>query len=354
MTYDVIIIGAGPAGSAAAYDLADAGLKVLLIDRVNFPRKKPCAGGLTPKTVKLFRYDISPMIKKRCRSVNISLSGIKTCNTIKDDILCNMTQREEIDTFCLKKAIQKGCIFKIYENIVSIEEKKTHVFIKTLTETVKADYLIGSDGVNSIVRRSLAHSFPVIKCFAIEMDVYVKNLFQYDMEFRFIPDKKAYYWLFPRDDHVNIGIYTSSPNHGNGRSFLNKKNLKQWADYKLNSYTPGLIKGYPLGTGGWRYRVKSDRIFLTGDAAGFCENFFGEGIYHAVKSGQYAAQAIIEALNTGSNAGKEYQKKIRIIQKSLLISHAGSQWFYKFPESSLKFFSIPFIQQQACKIFCLR
>ena len=352
MIYDAIIIGAGPSGSAAAYDLADAGLKVLIIDRVDFPRKKPCAGGLTPKTVKLFRYDISSMIKRKCRCVNISIPGMKPVKTLGNDILCNITQREELDAFCLEKAIKKGCVFKVIKNIVFIDEKKTHVIIKTLKETIKANYLIGSDGVNSFVRRSLVHSFPIIRCFAIEMDVYVKNPLQYSMEFNFIPDKKSYYWLFPRDDHVNIGIYTSNPNHG--RSFLNKNNLKLWADYKFNSYRSGTVQGYPLGTGGWRYRVKSDKIFLTGDAAGFCENFFGEGIYHAVKSGQYAAQAIIKAFNTGLNAGKQYQKKIRLIQRDLLICRAGSQLFYKFPESSLKIFSIPFIQQQASKIFCQR
>ncbi len=354
MTYDVIIIGAGPAGSAAAYDLADAGLKVLIIDRVNFPREKPCAGGLTPKAVKLFRYDISSMIKKQCRFVNISTPGMNSVNTFGNDILCYMTQRKDLDAFCLEKAIKKGCIFKVNGKIVSIEEKKTHVIIKALKETIKANYLIGSDGVNSIVRRSLVQSFPIMRCFAVEMDVYTKNPFQYCMEFKFIPEKKSYYWLFPRDDHVNIGIYTSSPSKG--RSLLNKTNLKKWADYKLNSYTPdpGSIKGYPLGTGGWRYRVKSDRIFLTGDAAGFCENFFGEGIFHAVKSGQYAAQAIIKAFNTGANAGKEYQKKIRVIQKDLLISRAGSQLFYKFHKPSLKLFSIPLIQQQAGRIFCQR
>ncbi len=348
--YDVIIIGAGPAGSAAAYDLAEANLKVLIIDRVDFPRKKPCAGGLTPKTVNLFRYDISSMIKRQCRYVNISIPGMKTAHTFGNDILCYMTQREALDAFCLEKAIEKGCIFRVMKNIVSIEGKKTHVIINAPEETIKTSYLIGSDGVNSIVRRSLAHSVPIKRCFAIEMDVYIKNPFQYRMEFKFIPKKKSYYWLFPRDDHLNIGIYTSSPKHG--RTLLNKKNLAQWADYKLNSYTPGSIKGYPLGTGGWRYRVKSDRIFLAGDAAGFCENFFGEGIYHAVKSGQYAAKAIIKALNTGSNAGKEYQKKIRVIQKDLLISRAGAQLFYKLPEPSLKTFSIPLIQQLAFKSFC--
>ncbi len=359
MLYDVIIIGAGPAGSAAAYDLAAHGIKTLIIDKTNFPRKKPCAGGLTPKTIRLFRYDISAIIEKRCRAAKISISGMRHAISASNpfsnryelkNILCYMTQRESLDTFCMEQAIKKGATFRVSKGISSIEEKNNHVIVNTRENTVNARYLIGADGVNSFVRRSIPHFFPITKCFAIEANFFVKNPHQYKMEFRFIPDKQCYYWLFPKNDHVNMGIYTS--NKKTGRLFLKKKHLFEWADFKLGSYFSRTVTGYPLGTGGWRYKVKSKRIFLTGDAAGFCENFFGEGIYHAVQSGQFAADSIIRAFETGSDADRNYRKKIRAIQKELLISNAVSQWFYIFPAFNLKIFSIPHIHQYICQMIC--
>src|SRR5262245_66662856 len=73
--YDVIVIGAGPAGCSAAYDLAGAGVRVLLLDRTAFPRTKPCAGMLTVKAVNLIRYSIAPVIRGVARSLDLSLNA---------------------------------------------------------------------------------------------------------------------------------------------------------------------------------------------------------------------------------------------------------------------------------------
>jgi len=71
MKYDVVIVGAGPAGCSAAFDLCSYKKSVLLIDKVAFPRVKPCAGGLTIKTLKALRYSVKPIIRRVCNNLII-------------------------------------------------------------------------------------------------------------------------------------------------------------------------------------------------------------------------------------------------------------------------------------------
>ena len=73
--YDILIAGAGPAGCAAAYDLARAGERVLLLDRRTFPRPKACACGLTRKTLKALRYSVDPVIERVCNEIVLQRAG---------------------------------------------------------------------------------------------------------------------------------------------------------------------------------------------------------------------------------------------------------------------------------------
>ena len=74
-SYDILIVGAGPAGCAAAYDLAHAGKRVLLLDKRNFPRHKACACGLTRKTLKALRYSVDPVVERVCNEIVLQQSS---------------------------------------------------------------------------------------------------------------------------------------------------------------------------------------------------------------------------------------------------------------------------------------
>lgn len=106
MHHDVLIIGAGPAGSSAAYALAQAGRSVLILDKQPFPRDKPCGGGLTPKTLKRLPFDISHLIESHCHQVELTNNGKHPHHLPQAGLFCAMVQRPGFDQFLLQQALQ--------------------------------------------------------------------------------------------------------------------------------------------------------------------------------------------------------------------------------------------------------
>jgi geranylgeranyl reductase family protein len=342
--FDAAVMGAGPAGTAAAFVLLEKGLKVLLLDKYEFPRKKACAGGLTPKGFQLFPYDISPVIKRECRTIKITPPGAPSFHIQDEKTLCHMTRREELDLFSLERAMEKGVQFKIIKRIQSICEKNHFVEIDAGNDLFKASYLIGADGANSIVRRFAAKGRFWQKQTAIEADVKMDRLENHPMEFDFSRLKNGYFWIFPKDDHVNIGIYSFG-----SRAGLQIRQLTEYAGNRLSSNKIEAVKGYPICTGGVHYKPESSRILLCGDAAGLAESLLGEGIYFAVKSGREAAFSILEAEADYVPARFHYMKKLKEIQTDLRLYRAGAGFLYRLPRVSLKLLSIPYIHNPFAK-----
>src|ERR1700712_5567048 len=142
--YDILIAGAGPAGCAAAYDLARAGKRVLLLDRRSFPRPKACACGLTRKTLKALRYSVDPVIERVCKEIVLQRARNST-NNIADESsevrirsrnpICAMAVRERFDEFCLQQTLAAGAQLRKIETIAALREFPTHIELDIGTET---------------------------------------------------------------------------------------------------------------------------------------------------------------------------------------------------------------------------
>lgn len=322
-TYDVCVIGAGPAGCSAAYQLSQNGLSVLMIDKSEFPRLKPCAGGITIKSIEALPYAITPVIKRICRNIVIGNGQTKKTLFRSKSPLCAMTIRSEFDAFCLQKTIERGAAFEVHSKIVSIETTGQHIEIKTSRSVIFAKYLLGADGVHSTVRKLTNVFSDLKKATAVEGKVYLSESQMPDLEIDFGYVKNGYGWIFPKHDHVNIGLYSYSPHEKLGRS-----RLEEYAKAKFPEYNLTEIEGFQMGINTQKYIPKSPNIFLIGDAAGLVDSLLGEGIFNALKSGQLVAEAIINATKDGSSALQNFGLQLEKLQKDLDICQKSADWFY--------------------------
>jgi geranylgeranyl reductase family protein len=372
---DILIAGAGPAGCAAAYDLARAGLRVLILDRRSFPRPKACACGLTRKTLAALRYSVEPVIERVCHELVLQPADASQTLRIRARTpICAMAVRENFDAFCLQQTLAAGNItFRKIESILALRELPTHIELDIATadgnQTLTAPVLIGADGSNGQTRK-LAHPedrhsetvSPSAKDvwytrgFALEATVPFADLpagiAAHDLVFDFAPVPGGYGWLFPKRDHINIGIGAFAPNDV-GESHLKLVTRQLLTVYACEKLAVDLdridtrITGQHLGMGGQAYTPRG-RVLLTGDAAGLVDPLTGEGIHSAIVSGQSAAAAI---LSGADDVAATYAKNLQPLQKALAFSHRAARHFYATPERGFRVMRTPLLRSLVLKTY---
>jgi geranylgeranyl reductase family protein len=415
-TYDSLIVGAGPAGCAAAYDLARAGQRVLLLDKRTFPRPKPCACGLTRKTLKALRYSVDPVVERVCHEIVLQPAGSATAEpdarrarstrVRTRNPICALAVRERFDHFCLQQTLasaRKGGSVELrkIDRIAALRESAHHIELDIITpsglETLRAPVLIGADGSNGQTRRLArqdthgeAHSPSAQDSaqdgFALEATVPYTALpailpagaAPHDLVFDFAPLPGGYGWLFPKGDHINIGVGAFAPSsaaHSSQQRLPASQDLKQvtrallltYAQQKLGVTTLPHITGQQLGMGGHTY-IPRGRVLLVGDAAGLVDPLTGEGIHSAIVSGQAAAAAILScadgerknptspgtplpASGTWEELATLYAKNLSPLQQTLAFSHRAARAFYAAPERGFKAMRTPILRSLILKTY---
>lgn len=290
-TWDVVVVGAGPAGCAAAFDLVQAGKRVLLLDKATFPRPKLCAGGLTIKTLKRLPYSVAPVVQHVSNSMGIGRGYGPRVRFQGQAPVCALVVRAEFDEFCFGKTCAAGAHF-MQGTVTAAQELDGEVVLTLADEShVHTRYLLGADGAHSVVRRLLHADKPHM---AVGLEAMVPRETcsrTEDFRFDFGVVGQGYAWVFPKRDHFNVGIYTRDPQ----RFSLDKTQLREYTQFSLGSETLVDLRGFPIATGAENCVQHLQRSFLIGDAGGYAEQLLGEGIHNAIASGQNAARALLRA-----------------------------------------------------------
>ncbi|MCZ6691154.1 MAG: geranylgeranyl reductase family protein [Planctomycetota bacterium] len=351
MDADVIVVGAGPAGAAAAKYTAAAGLSVLLLDRAEFPRDKICGDFVGPRAlIELARLGVSnrPSFKRTnlIRQAAVYVNGKEILSKGVPAApgapgFARVIPRETLDNWLADEARASGAVILEDHRLTGFELREDAIELKVLARgrptRFRAGLVIGADGSRSTVARFLVSEtstrrkdqvLAVRAYFADVQQVHDRAELYFSSE-----SFPGYCWMFPTGgDTANVGLgmldQTLPPKSERLRDTLERliqrdPILRQ----RLGSARLiGKIVGWPLSTYNPRYPVIGPRMMLVGDAAGLINPLNGEGIYQALASGGWAADAAIQCARKGdfsSSALLPYAQKVKDeLMSDMLVARA--------------------------------
>lgn len=307
--WDVVVVGAGPGGTTAARGLAQAGLRVLLLEKEKFPRYKPCGGGLTAKVRDILDVDFSPALEETITQISVAY-GDERMRVNSMTAWCVM--RDRFDGLLAGHAARAGAEFRDGSPVSKIEFDEDGARLTTRGETLHTRFVVGADGVNGIVRRSAGFAPHGRMAVAIEAEWEASSeaLSEWrntlHLDFSAIP--WGYGWIFPKAEHLSVGVGVIV-NRGStdlraalGRYVASEPTLRGGKEI--------LVRGYRIPLGGEFSTYHTARAALVGDAAGIVDPFTAEGIYYAIKSGKTAAEEIVRAFERGDFSLSRYTRRI--------------------------------------------
>lgn len=327
---DVLVVGGGPAGAAAAYWLAQKGRRVAIVDKARFPREKTCGDGITPRAVReLTDMGLGPSLERFHRFSGLrSVGGGRSLDLpwpAHPDYPSYgyVVRRRDLDQLVVDRAVEAGAVLwpetEAVEPLFEGGEPQGAIVRRKGEEEpqrVSARYLVVADGATSKFGRALgtsrSRSYPLASAIRgyftspAHDDPFIEG--HLDVRDEHGTPLPGYGWVFPvGDGTVNVGVGALSSIGGRKWS-LNTPRLLDTFVAKLPSrwgVTPESSTGSPVG--GYLPMAQSvqpisgSSFVVVGDAAGLVNPLNGEGICYAYETGRFAAEALDRALATGSS-----------------------------------------------------
>ena len=313
---DVLVVGAGPAGAAAALHLGRAGARILLVDKARFPRDKPCGGGLTGRALRHVPCEVEPVVEHVVRRMVVRGSYRRKISRASATPLIAMTQRRRLDLHLAERAAAEGADFRDGVGVSDIALDGDGVRARVGEATVRASYLVGADGANGVVAKAAGLGEGIVRGVALEGNVPWAALdrARYDgaawVELGVVAG--GYGWVFPKGDHANLGVGGWMEEGPRLRGHLDRLAREHGVDPAALTE----VRGHRLPMRRIGASAAKGRVLLVGDAAGLVDPLSGDGMYEAFVSARLAADAVVRG------RPEEYEPALA----ASLDPHAAASW----------------------------
>jgi geranylgeranyl reductase family protein len=339
--YDAIVVGAGPAGSAAARTFARAGASVLVLDRATFPRDKPCGGGITFRADLASGVDLAPVTEREIYGVRVSVRLGRRFERTSEHLLARMTQRSALDAYLLDQAAEAGADVHDGAQVRGVELDPAGAGppgarARVNGDVYEAPVLVGADGINGVTAKSLGLNSTSETAVAYEANYPADSATlehwsrHIALDLGGIPG--GYGWIFPKGDHLNIGVggwkYVGPS--------LRRRLAQLCAFYGLDASKLYGHRGYQLPLRRHGAPIVRGPAMLAGDAASLVDPLSGEGIWAALTSGRLAAEQGLRYLAGDAHDLRGYQRAVESLMRDELIASQRLQLvFQRLPKLSI-------------------
>ena len=328
---DVIVVGGGVAGSAAAYHLAARGHRVRLLEGLTMPRGKPCGGGMAASVQRLFPFDLAP-------AVDQVITRVRFTWCLEDPVLADLpgeapfwiVRRHRFDAFLADQAVKAGADLLDGSPVQAVRRCGDHWRVEPDGRPpLLAKAVVVADGARSSLTVPLGLGSPkprYASALAVEVEGTVSEPETARFEFGLV--RHGFCWAFPRQGGLSIGFGT----------FLGRE-LGDTDDV-LAALLPslglpadaGVRSRWPLRVWDGHHRLHGDGVVVVGDAASLCDPFLAEGLRPALLSGTRAAEALDRWLTGETEALAGYSEAIRQEWgQSMAWGRRIAQVFYRLP-----------------------